>query len=163
MKNFKFFGMAAVLAVALICSLPSTSFSSNNGMRGQPFSKVKYFCPGGSGSGGSSSDCAASTDHTAILAVDAGWVVCPAAVVVTTAVTGSSPQILVGDADDDDGFIDSGDVTEATPGYYASATSGGYVDSGTCKAYTTAKTIYLETTGTLSAGAFVVYLSGWRF
>lgn len=151
------------LTVAAICAMPSTSFASGpGGLRNERFLKMKYFCPGGTGSGGSASDCAASTDHTSILAVGDGWVVCPANVIVTTAVTGSSPQILVGDADDDDGFIDSGDVTEGTPGYYASNTSGGYVDSGVCKAYTASKTIYLETTGTLSAGAFVVVLTGYR-
>lgn len=162
MKLFNLLTLTAVLAAALV-SVPTSSLAGSGGARGSDFIKMKYFCPGGSGSGGSSGDCAASTDHTKIMDVEAGVVMCPADVVVTTAVTGSSPQILVGDGDNDDGYIDSGDVTEATPGWYHSNTSGGYVDSGACYAYTSAKTIYLETTGTLSAGAFVVVLHGYRF
>ncbi len=158
----KLFTLLALVLAVFTASIPTQSLAAGGGARAQEFIKVKYFCPGGSGSGGSASDCAASTDHTSILDVAAGWVVCPAAVVVTTLVSGSSPEILVGDADNDDGFVDSGDVTEGTAGYYPSNTSSGYVDSGTCKAYTSAKTIYLETTGTLSAGAFAVVLKGFR-
>ncbi len=47
-----------------------------------------------------------------------GAIVNSAQVQIVTAFDGTTPSLLVGNAGDDDAYIDAADVTEATPGVY---------------------------------------------
>lgn len=122
--------------------------------------KVKHYAAGGTGSGESASDPAGFSDAD-IMAILEGTVISGCDVIVTTAVTGSSPQINVGDDDDQNGFVADADVTEGTPAVYIGA--GAYIASGAKKYYSAAgKEVKLDVGGTLSAGAFKVVVHGYR-
>lgn len=122
--------------------------------------KVKHYAAGASGSGESSSDPAGFSAGD-IMPILADSVITGCEVIVTTAVTGSSPQINVGDDDDADGFVADANVTEGTPGVYNGA--GAYIASSAKKYYSAAgKEVKLALGGTLSAGAFKVVVHGYR-
>lgn len=121
---------------------------------------VKHYSYGATGSGGSASDPAAIASGD-IMAIPAGFVAEAVDVIVTTAVTGSTPQINVGDDDDADGFVADANVTEGTPAVYSGA--GAYVTGGAKKYYSaTGKEVKLAIGGSVSAGAFKVVVKGYH-
>ena len=122
--------------------------------------KVKYYSAGATGSGESALD-PANIAASDVMAIDEGMVIEGVDVIVTTAVTGSSPQINVGDDDDADGYVADANVTEGTPAVYSGA--GAYVSSGAKKYYSaTGKEVKLAIGGTVAAGAFKVVVKGYR-
>ncbi len=64
-----------------------------------------------------------------ILAVSAGDVVQSAFCRINTGFTATSAAILVGDGSAADGFLDAGDITEATPATYGPG-DGAYIKEG---------------------------------
>lgn len=131
------------------------------GFRNERILGLMYFSVGGTGSGKSSSDPADATLDQDIMPIEAGSVITGVDVVVTTAVTGSSPQINVGDDDDPNGYVDDGDVTEGTPGVYHG--DAAYSTSAGAKHYASAgKEVKYDAGGTISAGAFCVVVLGYR-
>jgi len=130
------------------------------GFKSESFKHVVYFSAGATGSGGSASD-PAPISAKDCLAIPAGTVIDGVDVIVTTAVTGSSPQLNVGDDDDADGYVADANVTEGTPAHYVGA--GAYVTGGIKKYYSaTGKEVKFALGGTASAGAFMVVISGYR-
>lgn len=130
------------------------------GFKNEGILEIKWYSVGGSGAG-SSSDDAASAVAGDVVAIPAGAVVTAVDVIVDTAVTGTSPQINVGDDDDADGFVADANVTEGTPGVYLGA--GAYVASGAKKYYSAeGKEVKLALGGTLAAGKFAVVVHGYR-
>lgn len=130
------------------------------GFKKEELLQVMYFSAGATGSGGSAADPAplAAKD---ILAIPAGSVISGVDVIVTTIVSGSSPQINVGDDDDADGFVADANVTEGTAAVYSGA--GAYIATGAKKYYAaTGKEVKLAIGGTASAGAFIVAVFGYR-
>lgn len=122
--------------------------------------KVKHYAAGATGSGNSSSDPAGFTAGD-IMAILEGTVIEGVDVIIKTAVTGSSPQINVGDDDSANGFVADANVTEGTPAVYSGA--GSYVSTGAKKYYSAAgKEVKLALGGTVSAGAFAVVVKGYR-
>ena len=122
--------------------------------------KIKHYAAGGTGSGNSSSDPAALVSGD-IMPISSDSVIVGVDVIIKTIVTGSSPQINVGDDDDADGYAADANVTEGTLGVYTGA--GDYVASGAKKYYAAAgKEVKLALGGTLSAGAFSVVVKGYR-
>lgn len=130
------------------------------GFKSEAFVHVKYYSAGATGSGASAADPAAAASGD-IFAVPEGLVVEACDVIVTTAVTGSSPQINVGDDDDPNGYVADADVTEGTPGLYPGA--GDLIATGAKMYYSAVgKEVKLAIGGTLSAGAFIVVVKGYR-
>lgn len=166
-KSGRYFGAlgaltmaVSLLAVSLLASFPHGARAaqlSGAGVIGKPFQIVAYFCAGGTGSGGSASDCADQTATTTFASLPAKTVITAVHVTVTTAVTGSSPQINVGDVADADGYVDDGDVTEGTAATYAS--NAAYTLP---KYQASASAPKMTPGGTLSAGAFTVVMQGYR-
>jgi len=115
---------------------------------------VKYFAFGGTGTGASALDPVALADGD-LAAIEAGWTVTDAMVVVTTAITGTT-QLDLGDDDDPNGFVAAATLTlNAT-----SKNTGAYVLADIAKYYPAAKTLKLDNTTTSTAGAGFVVLQG---
>lgn len=147
---------------ALLLSLiPSAALAGGGGFGAEPFMIEKCYEFGKTGSGGYS-DPAAGVDGD-IIAIPAGTVIEGVKVVIHTLLTGTT-VVTVGDDDDADGWVDSGDVTEGTVGVYQGSTSGGYADTvGLGKFYaSTGKELKLDITGTLTAGKYCVIAKGFR-
>lgn len=91
--------------------------------------------------------------------VPAGWRVLYVDCYVTTLFTAGSPAMTVGDGDDDDGFMDAGDITEGTAGIYAGKAA--FFNAQPGKLYTVADTVDLFYTGdaltTGGAATFVMH------
>ena len=130
------------------------------GAAGQLFMHRKCYAAGGTGSGASAGDPASAADSD-VMAIPARSVIDQVQVVVTTAVTGSSPQINVGDDDDPNGYVEDADVTEGSTG--ASIGSGAYPDAGPKYYSATGKEVKFDAGGTISAGAFCIIVKGYRF
>lgn len=95
----------------------------------------------------------------AILDVPAGTFIPPygVAIVVTTLFAGGTPSLDIGDGSDDDGWIDTADITEGTAGTYAGteANTGAYAATG--KYYSTQDTLDAVVSASLSAGEAYVF------
>lgn len=75
--------------------------------------------------------------------------------IVTTVLAGGTPSIDVGDADDDDGWVDTLDITETTAGSYrGGATNSPFSITG--KYYPTGGQIKAKVTTGLTSGSAVV-------
>lgn len=83
--------------------------------------------------------------------VPAGYRVLHCDLYITTAFSGGTPTITVGDGDDDDGFIDTGDVTMGSAGIYAGKAANFNAQPG--KLYTADDTVDLFYTGHASTTA----------
>jgi hypothetical protein len=122
--------------------------------------RTKYYAVGGVGTGDSPSDPAAMAAGD-VYAIPEGAVITGVSVIVTTAVTGSTPQIQIGDDDSAQGFVADANVTEGTVGAYAGA--GTYIASGAQKYYSaTGKEVKFAIGGSIAAGAFAVVVRGFR-
>lgn len=133
---------------------------ATDGATNRTFMHKKCFAAGGVGSGGTQADPAAIADGD-ILVLPARTLVHNVEVIVSTAVTGSSPELLVGDDDDNDGYAAAADVTEGSAAVYNGA--GAYLAAGAKKYYSaTGKEVKFDLTGTASAGAFCVVVRGYR-
>lgn len=158
----KFLNSVLVLIIAaflLNVGAATNSFAGGGGARGESFVKVKYLKAGALGSGGSATDELDCDVNQNLMSVEAGHVVESVDVVVLSAVTGSSPQVEIGDDDSATGYVADANVTEATPGTYLGA--GSYVSSAK-KYYSGAKTIKYHPGGTVSGGEFVVIIKGYK-
>ena len=89
-----------------------------SGFKGQEWEAAYYLEHGKSGTGASALDPAAIATDAAVLTIPAGVVVTDASFVVTSAIAGAT-AIDVGDASDDDGYVDALDITLGTAGAYA--------------------------------------------
>lgn len=95
---------------------------------------------------------AADTNTTKpVLQVPANTLVTKVLVYIHTILDGGTPSIDVGDGTNDDGFVDSTDITETTVGMYGGrAAAAVWADSG--KFYATADTIDAVIATGLTAG-----------
>lgn len=89
---------------------------------------------------------------TPVIDVPAGTFVEKVILVITTAFGGGVPSIDVGDGDNDDGWIDTNDVTEGTKGAYVGdeTTTAAYCLG---KYYESADTIDVKVAAGLTSGA----------
>lgn len=126
--------------------------------RREAFTEIRYFAHGGTGKGASASDALPIVDNACVFTLPAGSVVNRASAVVTTAI-GTTSVVTFGDSDVD-GYIDSGDITEATPGFYPG--TGALIDTEIGVYYSSATCVQMDVTGTSSAGAYAVEVSGYR-
>lgn len=97
---------------------------------------------------------AADTNTTKpVIAVPAGSFVNKVVVIVTTAFSGGTPSLDIGDGDDVDGWVDTLDITEAgaTGGYPGTVYASEYVGAGG-KYYAAADTIDAVVSASLAAG-----------
>lgn len=125
--------------------------------KNEEFLKVKYYAYGASGSGASAADPASPVDGD-IMAIESGMVVEGVDVIVTTSITGAT-QLDVGDDDDQNGFVAAATLTAGQPVVGA----GAYLASGAKKYYSAdGKEVKLDMTGTVSAGAFIVKVKGYK-
>lgn len=125
--------------------------------KNEEFLKVKYYAYGASGSGASAADPASPVDGD-IMAIESGMVVEGVDVIVTTSITGAT-QLDVGDDDDQNGFVAAATLTAGQPVVGA----GAYLASGAKKYYSAdGKEVKLDMTGTVSAGAFIVKVRGYK-
>lgn len=125
-------------------------------VKNNKFMILKYFKTGATGSGNSAEDQhsydAAGTITLADV-LEAGMVVERVDLVLKTAIA-TATVITVGDEDAVDTFIDADDVTEATPAVYTG--------DGAKKYYAADQNLRIVTTGTPSAGEFVVAVHGYK-
>jgi hypothetical protein len=125
--------------------------------KNEEFLKVKYYAYNATGSGASAADPASPVDGD-IMAIEEGMVVEGVDVIVTTSITGAT-QLDVGDDDDQNGFVAAATLTAGQPVVGA----GAYLASGAKKYYSAAgKEVKLDMTGTVSAGAFIVKVKGYK-
>lgn len=125
--------------------------------KNEEFLKVKYYAYGASGSGASAADPASPVDGD-IMAIESGMVIEDVHVIVTTSITGAT-QLDVGDDDDQNGFVAAATLTAGQPVVGA----GAYLASGAKKYYSAdGKEVKLDMTGTVSAGAFIVKVKGYK-
>lgn len=126
----------------------------------EAFQKVVYFAHGGAGSGESAADPKPLADGD-LYAIPAGCVVDRVSVVVTTAITGTT-QLDIGDDDDPNGFVAAATLTANA----CTGNNGAYLyNSGAelAKYYaSTGKEVKLDATGTSTAGAGFVIISGYE-
>ena len=99
----------------------------------------------------------------AVMDVPAGTLI-PAygvGVVVTEAFAGGTPALDVGDGDNDDGFVDTNDITETTVGAYwgDETTTAAYAAGG--RYYATADTIDVVVSSSLTNGTAYVVVNYW--
>lgn len=148
----KHFTMVAVVFLVF------TQFAhAAGGFRNDSILATKCYEVGASGSGSYESPASAADGD--IFKIPANAVLEAVHVTVVTAITGTTPQVNVGDDDDADGWVADASVTEATPAVYVGA--GAYASSN--KHYSAAgKELKLDVTGTLSAGKFCVAAKGYR-
>ncbi len=152
-----------VLAVlATLFSITNAAHAGGGGFGGEKFLIEKCYEGGASGPGTFSSPASGAADGD-IAAIPAGTVITGVHVIVISALVGTT-VVTVGDDDDADGWVDSGDVTEGTPGVYQGSTSGGYADTvGLGKYYASAgKELKLDITTALSGGKYCVVAQGFR-
>lgn len=91
-----------------------------------------------------------------IIEVPAKTLVIQCIIYVETLLAGGTPSIDIGDGDNDDGWIDSVDITEATVGTYKAAAAGHGAYALTGKYYLAADTIdAVVATGLTSGKAYV--------
>lgn len=76
---------------------------------------------------------------------------------VVTAFSGGTPALNVGDGDNDDGWVDADDTTEGTEGNYSGTAANGAAYAPTGKCYTSADTIDVIVSASLSAGCAYIY------
>lgn len=125
--------------------------------KNEEFLKVKYYAYGASGSGASAADPASPVDGD-IMAIESGMVIEDVHVIVTTSITGAT-QLDVGDDDDQNGFVAAATLTAGQPVVGA----GAYLATGAKKYYSAdGKEVKLDMTGTVSAGAFIVKVKGYK-
>lgn len=154
--------MKFISILALVVSLfTSSAFAGGGGFGGEPFMVEKCYEAAKTGSG-EFNDPANGIDGD-IVKIPARSVIEGVSVVVIDALTGTT-VVTVGDDDDADGWVDSGDVTEGTPGAYIGATSSGYADTFMKGKYygSAGKELKLDITGTLTAGKYCVIAKGYR-
>jgi len=77
-------------------------------------------------------------------------------VIITTLLDGGTPSIDVGDLDNDDGWVDTVDITETSAGTYSglAANTAAYSDTG--RYYAAANQITAKVATGLTSGAFYV-------
>lgn len=125
--------------------------------KNEEFVHIKYYAFGGSGSGVSAADPASPVDSD-VMVIDDGMVIENVDVLVTTTITGAT-QLDVGDDDDADGFVAAATLTAGNPVVGA----GAYLAAGAKKYYSAAgKEVKLDMTGTVTAGAFLVKVKGYK-
>ena len=98
------------------------------------------------------------TNTTVTIADIPAYTVIPphgAFIVVTTAFAGGTPSLDIGDGDDDDGWIDTTAITEASAGTYADVDADLAV---TGKYYSSAGQIKAKVSASLTAGAAYVFI-----
>lgn len=78
-------------------------------------------------------------------------------IVVTTLFAGGTPSIDVGDGDNDDGWIDTADITETTAATYAGTAANGAAYEVAGKYYADADTIDAKVATGLTSGAAYVW------
>lgn len=81
-------------------------------------------------------------------------------IVVVEAFSGGTPSLDVGDEDDDDGWIDSVDITETTPATYSGTETNTPDDAVNGKYYATAGIIQVVVSASLTDGTAYV-LAGY--
>lgn len=129
------------------------------GFAGEKFYVVRYYAHGATGGGESESSPAPMTDADCF-AIPEGTLVEKAYVIIDTAVSGTT-AIDVGDDDDPNGFVVTGDLTLGTPGLYGYVSTGAYLASGAAKYYAASgKEVKVDFTGTSTAGALRVVVEG---
>lgn len=126
--------------------------------RREAFTEIRYFAFNGTGKGSSAADALPVVDNTCVFTLPAGSVVNRASVVVTAALAGTT-LVSFGDSDVD-GYVDSGDVTEATPGFYPG--TGALIDTEIGVYYSSATCVQMDITTAATAGAYVLEVSGYR-
>jgi hypothetical protein len=99
------------------------------------------------------------TNTTAVaLDIPAGSYIPPkgVSVIITTGLDGGTPSIDIGDLDNDDGWVDTTDITETSAGTYSglAANTAAYSDTG--RYYASANQITAKIATGLTAGAFYV-------
>jgi hypothetical protein len=131
----------------------------STGFKGEMWEASYYVAHGASGTGASALDPAAIATNASLLTIPAGVVITDAAFVVTTAITGST-AIDVGDATDDDGYVDALDITLGSAG--ANGGTGAYVNAAAEKLNAADTALALAVTGASTAGAGYVKLRGYK-
>jgi hypothetical protein len=127
--------------------------------KGESFQHAIYFAHGASGTGNSASDAKPMVD-AAIFDIEPGMVITDVSVAVTTAITGTT-QVDVGDGTDPNGFVAAATLTDGA----VTASNGAYLNNAGAhleKLYEVADTIDLDITTASTAGAFVVFVRGWK-
>ena len=171
MKKLSFLIALAALSVMPLNALAAT-------WSGESFSKTVYYEYGGKGSksGLDAGNAKAIADST-VMAIEAGMLIEHVAVVLDTAVTGST-ALDIGDDDDADGFVPTASITLATPGLYGwnAKVAGAYLRVQTAgvtdpadvyvvpnaKYYSAAKSMLLDNTTANTAGKFRVVVQGHK-
>lgn len=180
-KLIKIMTVFAVLGLGIMVTpfIERQAQAGATGFAGEPFTEVRYYAFGGTGSGKSASNPASVTDQD-VFAIPAGTVVSNVFVIVDTAITGTT-NLDVGDDDDPDGWVDGSlSITLATPGMYGwdaklggaykRIQTAGATDAGdiyvvpNAKFYAAAgKEIKLDITTANTAGAFRIVVQGFYF
>jgi len=96
---------------------------------------------------------------TVVAEIPAKTLVVEARLLVTTLyVTGDAATVDIGDADNDDGWVDNQDVTATTAGMYKGTVTNGAAYADTGKYYTSGGQIKAKVAGANTAGAARVLL-----
>lgn len=146
------------LMILVMFMVSSVAQAAGGGFGGEQFMIQKCYAFGASGAG-SFDNPAAGVDGD-ISRIPLNSVVDRVDVLVHTALAGTT-DVLVGDDDDNDGYVAAANVTEATPAMYSG--EGAYVSAGAKKYYSaSSKELKLDVVGTLSAGKYCVMAFGYR-